>query len=174
MTRCEGSLLLTGPYGVGKSTAIAEMGNAFEEAGIPFGAIDLDWLSWFDAGWNDERRSFGVLLKNLDAVVTNYLDAGVRYVVMALTVEHSWELDGIRSVAPEPLHVVRLEADIETIRDRLAPDPTSGRAIDLASAEKAVASGAGADLADHVIRGEGPVRVLVHEVLNTIGWTLDR
>ena len=174
MIPCEGSLLLTGPYGVGKSTLAAEMGNAFEEAGIPFAAIDLDWISWFDAGWDDERRSFGVLLKNLDAVVTNYLDAGVRYVVMALTVEDSWELEGIRSVAPKPLHVVRLETDIETIRARLAPDPTSGRAIDLAAAERAVASGAGVELAEHAIRSDRPVRDLVFEVLNTVGWNLDR
>jgi hypothetical protein len=167
-------VLLTGPYGAGKSTVAAEMGTAFEAAGITYGAIDLDWIAWFDAGWDDDRRAFDVMLRNLEAVVGNYLDAGVRYLVMAHTVEHRWQLEGIRAVAPAPLHVVRLETTIEVIRSRLAGDPTEGRQTDLNRAEQQVSAHAGADLADHTIRSEGRVLDLVHEVIEAIGWNLAR
>jgi hypothetical protein len=148
------------------------MGTAFEGAGITYAAIDLDWLMWFDAGWSDEHKSFAVMLRNLEAVVGNYLDAGVRYVVMALTIEHKWQLDRIRAIAPPPLHVVRLEASIETIRVRLSVDPTESRKTDLERAEKAVTSRAGAEVADHTIRSEGRVLDLVDQVLEAVGWNL--
>jgi hypothetical protein len=112
------------------------------------------------------------MLSNLEAVVSNYVGAGVRYVVMALTIEHAWELARLREVAPEPLHVVRLEVPLETIRSRLSSDPTSGRQVDLEWATKALERGAGRGLEDYTVTNDQPVGEVVQQVLETVGWSL--
>ena len=173
MSACQGSLLLTGAYGVGKSTVTAELGTTFERASVPYAVLDLDWLGWFDVGWDDDEAQFGLMLKNLDAVVTNYVEAGVRYLVMALTIEHQWQLDSLRVVVPAPLQVVQLEVPLATIEARLSSDPTSGRQDDLARATQSIASGSGQGLADHTLNGDRPVDEIVSEVLDVSGWSLD-
>ena len=47
-------MLLTGVYGAGKSTLVAEIATVFEERGEPFAAIDLDWLGWFIVEWDND------------------------------------------------------------------------------------------------------------------------
>ena len=170
MTETRGSLLLTGVYGVGKSTVAEEMATVFEEAGIAYAAMDLDWLGWFDAGWDDDRAEFELMIRNLQTVAGNYVDAGVRYVVMALSIEHEWELELIRSVVPQPLHVVRLETSIDVIRSRLADDPTAGRQTDLEWAGKWLESGAGVGLEDFRVESDRLVRDVVNEILSALSW----
>jgi len=170
MTGTQGSLLLTGVYGVGKSSVAEEMAAVFEDAVVTYAAIDLDWVGWFDAGWDDERASFAVMVRNLEAMVSNYLDAGVRYVVMALSIKHDWEREAIRSVVPQPMHVVRLESSIEVIRARLSDNPTFGRQGDLESAGRWLESGAGLGLEDFTVDSDRPVREVVHEILRAISW----
>jgi Adenylylsulphate kinase len=51
------AVLLTGLYGVGKSTIAAEMADLLEDAGLPYAALDLDWLTWCNAGDGDSRRA---------------------------------------------------------------------------------------------------------------------
>ena len=80
--------LLTGVYGAGKTTLIAEIATTLEERGEPFGAIDLDWLGWFDVGW-DDREGFAVAADNLRHVSSNYFAAGARRLVIAQSIEHS-------------------------------------------------------------------------------------
>lgn len=170
MTGTQGSLLLTGVYGVGKSTVAEEMAAVFEEAGLTYAAIDLDWVGWFNAGWDDERASFAVMARNLEAMVSNYLDAGVRYLVMALSIKHDWEREAIRSVVPQPLHVVRLESSIEVIRERLSGNPTVGRQGDLETAGRWLESGVDVGLEDFTVASDRPVREVVNEILNAVSW----
>ena len=170
MTGTQGSLLLTGVYGVGKSTVAEEMAAVFEDAGVTYAAIDLDWVGWFDAGWDDARASFAVMARNLEAMVSNYVDAGVRYVVMALSIEHEWEREAIRSVVPQPMHVVRLESSIEVIRERLSANPTVGRQGDLETAGRRLETGAGVGLENFTIASDRPVRDVVNEILSAISW----
>ena len=170
MTETQGSLLLTGAYGVGKSTVAEEMAAVFEAAGVTYAAIDLDWVGWFDAGWDDERASFTVMVRNLEAMVSNYVDAGVRYVVMALSIEHEWEREAIRSVVPQPMHVVRLESSIEVISARLSGNPTVGRQGDLATAGQWLESGTGLGLEDLTIASDRPVRDVVNDIVRALSW----
>ena len=45
-----GAILITGIYGVGKSTLVEAIAGELEERGTRYGALDLDWLGWFDPG----------------------------------------------------------------------------------------------------------------------------
>ncbi|MGI8533580.1 MAG: adenylyl-sulfate kinase, partial [Candidatus Limnocylindrales bacterium] len=39
-------VLLTGIFGVGKSTVAAEMAEMLEERQVRYAALDMDWLTW--------------------------------------------------------------------------------------------------------------------------------
>ena len=53
---------MTGVYGVGKSTVVAQMGDLLEARGLPYAAIDLDWLAWADDGSNAPHDDDRMLL----------------------------------------------------------------------------------------------------------------
>ena len=40
------ALVITGVYGVGKTTTAAQIADLLEERGAHYAALDLDWLSW--------------------------------------------------------------------------------------------------------------------------------
>ena len=42
-------VVITGVYGVGKSSIVEEMAEMLEREAVSYGAIDVDWLWWFDA-----------------------------------------------------------------------------------------------------------------------------
>jgi putative protein kinase ArgK-like GTPase of G3E family len=44
------AVLVTGVYGSGKSTVVADIGGLLEERGEYYGVLDIDWLGRFDAG----------------------------------------------------------------------------------------------------------------------------
>ena len=70
------AVLLCGAYGTGKSSVAAEMAELLEARDVPYAAIDLDWLAWFNAMDGSLDHEVGpVELKNLSDVVRNYLDA---------------------------------------------------------------------------------------------------
>jgi adenylylsulfate kinase-like enzyme len=164
------AVLLTGVYGSGKSSVAAEMATEFERRSMPYAAIDLDWLRWFDVGWGGHEAGYHVMIANLEAVTANYLAAGVRFLVLALSVEHPHELDAIRSAVPPPLRVVRLVVDIETIERRCADDPTSGRAIDIEWARRWFEEGTGAGLEDFAVANDRPLPQVAAEVIDRLGW----
>ena len=113
-------MLLTGVYGSGKTAVAEEIASVLEERGVPYAALDLDWLAWFDAGWSDDAAEHQMMLKNLEGVVGNYLGIDIAFFVLALSLEAQPELDSIRAVLPMPLKVVRLTVPLETIRERLS------------------------------------------------------
>lgn len=164
------AVLLTGVYGAGKTSVAEEMASMFEERGSPYAAIDLDWLVWFDVGWDDAEAEHGMLVKNLEVIARNYLEAGVRFLVLALSIEHEWQLDAIRAVIPLPLRVARLVVDLETIEERCAGDPTTGRPVDLRWARRWVEGGTGVGFEDFVVANDRPVREVAAEVIERLGW----
>lgn len=164
------AVLLTGVYGSGKTSVAEEMASVFEERGAPYAAIDLDWLAWFDVGWDDDEAEHGVMVKNLEAVVRAYVDAGIRYLVLAVSVEHAWELEAIRAAVPLPLRVARVVVDLETIEERCAADPTTGRPVDLAWARRWVERGTGVGYEDFVVTNDRALRDVAVEVIDRLGW----
>ncbi len=128
------AVLITGTYGVGKTSVIEEMAELVEERGAAYAVMDLDWLMWFDAGSEDPAAGHRMMLKNLTAVVANYRAAGVRFFLLARAIRDRSELDSLKAELSIPLRVVRLVVPLEEIERRLASDVASGRQTDLKNA----------------------------------------
>jgi hypothetical protein len=162
-------LLITGVYGTGKSSLAAQIADLLEAQGVPYGAIDLDWLAWFDVG-SDEAARRDVYLRNVRAVVGNERRAGVRRVVLAGSVRGTAEVDDLRAATGMPLRVVRLEVQLAEIERRLRDDPTTGRAEDARAAARWLQEGIGSDVGDLVISNEGDIVELARRVIDWLGW----
>ena len=64
------AVLVTGTFGSGKTTVVAEMAELIERRDFRYAALDLDWLTW---GWpgddESEMSEFRLMLENLELVV---------------------------------------------------------------------------------------------------------
>ncbi len=76
-------VVITGMFGVGKSSVVEEIAYVLERQGTTFAAIDLDWLRWFDRGDGAETSADPLFFANLAAVLGNYRGAGIDRYVMA-------------------------------------------------------------------------------------------
>ena len=81
------ALLVTGTVGAGKTTTAEVVGDLLREATVPNAVVDLDRLSATWPAPPEDRFNLGVQLRNLRDVSRNYLDAGVRRLVLAGVVE---------------------------------------------------------------------------------------
>ena len=162
---------MTGVYGVGKSTVIAQMGDLLEARGQPYAAIDLDWLGWADDGSGAPHDDDRMLLANLGAVVRNYRSFGIARFALAGWVGDEPALERLRATMGMPMRVVRLTLSLAEIVARVGPGENSGRADDLARAEAWLADGAAAGLADLEISNHRPVLATAEEILTWMGWT---
>ncbi len=163
--RCE-AVLITGLYGSGKSALAANIGDELERRDLPFGALDLDWLAWFNPGAGSETER-SILLKNLSAVVANYRAARISYFVLAHSVADAAELDAYRRTLDMPVRVVRLSVPLAEIERRLTAD---GRPQDLEVARAWAAARKGEGVEDLVVDNDRPIGDVVREVLAWLGW----
>jgi hypothetical protein len=69
-----------------------------------------------------------------------------------------------------PLRVVRLTVPLDGIRQRLATDPTAGRADDLREAEAQLAASEGVGLEELMVANDRPVGVVAGEIISWLGW----
>ena len=163
------AILITGPYGSGKSSLAGEIADLVEGE-IPYGAIDLDWLAWYDAIDGSPEHELGAVgLKNLSDVVRNYLDAGVQlFVIAAAAVEDAGELALLKTALPMPVTVVRLEVPLGEIEARLRADITTGRQDDLRRAREWIRAGQGIGFEDLVIANTGPLREVALTVIQRV------
>lgn len=164
------AVLLTGVFGAGKTSMVEEIADIMEERGVRYGAIDLDWLGWFDPGFGDHDAGRPVMMQNVDAVVGNYYATGVRRFALAGTVSSTDELDELRAALAMPLTVVRLTVPIQEIARRLGDSVTAGRQDDLRVARESIASGRGEEIGDLVIDNNRPIREATLQVVSTLGW----
>lgn len=165
------AVLLTGLYGVGKSTVAAEIADLLESAGVPYAALDLDWLAWCNAGGGGRTGEHALMLRNLAAVVATYRAAGARYYVLARWVRDGDELAGVAATMAMPVRTVELTVPLAEIERRLAPDPTAGRRDDLA-ASAAWAADPSRSVAEHVVANDRPVRTVATDVVRWLSWPL--
>jgi hypothetical protein len=162
-------VLVTGVYGTGKSSLAAQIADLLEARGVPFGAIDLDWLAWFDVGTGGDAGR-DVYLRNVRAVVGNEVDAGARRIVLAGAVRDAAEVEDLEAATGMPLRVVRLEVELAEIERRLRDDPTTGRAEDAREAARWLRDGIGSDVGHLVVGNDGDIVELAHRVLDWLGW----
>jgi hypothetical protein len=164
-----GAVLVTGLYGSGKSSLVAEMAEMLEAAGQPYGALDVDWLRWYHLpGVHGDAVDLG--RQNLASVIDRYLSAGVQHLLLAHALRDDDELSQLRALIPCPLRVVLLETPMAVIERRLSIDPMSGRARDLQNAHRWRQLGMGLVSADLVLDGEAPLVQSAERVLTWLDW----
>ena len=167
------AVLLTGIYGVGKSSTAAEIADLLEGRRLGYAMLDLDYLEWFDTGRDDRSGADELFRANVSAVVRNYLSAGIRRFVVAGTVADVAAREGLAETLDMPLRVVRLVAPFGEIERRLRADVTSGRAHDLREARAQMERGDTVGIEDMTIASDRPIREVAREVLDRLGWADD-
>jgi adenylylsulfate kinase-like enzyme len=168
--RSDEGVLITGVYGSGKSTVAAEIAYLLEQRRQPYALLDLDFLGWGVNYRYDEAAGFGLMLRNLAAVASNYREAGISVFVMAYLVSGHEELRGIREAVGVPLRVVRLSLPLPHIEQRLAADVTTERQEELREAARQIAAGAGVGIEDVVLANDRPVGIVAQQVMTWLGW----
>jgi hypothetical protein len=166
----EDAVLLIGVYGSGKTSVAEEIADLLERAGIPFAAIDLDWLAWANIDDGHGPSGERLMLSNLQAVMSNYRAVGMRRFVLAGSFREQAEIDRLRSTLGMPLRVVRLTVPLAVVERRLGDNPTTGRAGDLVVAREAFAAGEGEGLEDLVVDNDRPIAHVASEIVDWLGW----
>jgi RimJ/RimL family protein N-acetyltransferase len=164
------ALLITGLFGTGKSSVAVEIADILEKRGLPYAAIDLDWLCWGYAG-DEPGAEHRMLLANLGPVVANYLDAGVRFFILARSLRSRAELDGLREALPIPVRSLELTVPFDEIERRLGDDITAGRADDLRDARSWADADEGTGFAEFEVVNEGRLRDVADGIVRSLGWT---
>jgi energy-coupling factor transporter ATP-binding protein EcfA2 len=168
--RLEEAVLITGVYGSGKSSVAQEIAYLLEKQSAPYALLDLDFLGWADTGGGGRPVWLGVMLRNLAALVGNYLEVGVRFFVLAGAIRDLAELEALKAELSMPLRVVRLTVPLQEIEDRLRPDPTAGRRDDLRGAVSWVAASVGVGVEDWTVSNDRPIREVATDILRWLGW----
>jgi hypothetical protein len=166
------AVLITGAYGTGKTSMVEEIAAILEERGVRFGALDLDWLGWFDPGFGggDHAAGWPVKLKNIDAIVGNYYDTGVRRFALAGSMDSTEQLMDLREALGMSFTTVRLVIPFEEIERRLSTAVTTGREDDLLVAQAQLAERRGEGIEDLVFENDREIRMTATEILSALGW----
>jgi hypothetical protein len=164
------ALLVTGVYGAGKRTIVADMGSMLESWGEPYGALDVDSLAWFGAGLDREAHD-RVVLGNVASVCRACVAVRVRHLALAWWVADRGQLEALRAAVAVPLRVVRLEVDAALVQQRLRADPTQERRQDdVATGLRRLEERRGEGLEELALLGDRPVRETSEAVCRWLGW----
>jgi hypothetical protein len=163
-------VLITGVYGSGKSSVAAEIAYLLQQRRQPYALLDLDFLAWAGVDFDDHAAGFGLMLRNLTVVASNYRDAGISTFVLAWFVRDQGALRGVQEAVGVPLRVVRLSVPLPDIERRLAVDATTERQDDLQVAAASIAAGVGVGVEDAVVDNDRPIQVVAREVMTWLGW----
>ena len=164
------AVVVTGVYGVGKTTVVEEMAEQLENSELTFGAIDLDWLWWFKVPSLDDHAVDSLGLANLAAVASNYIGAGVSHLMLAGAIEGATDLAEVGRAIRCSLRVVRLTLPYREIERRLAGAVTTGRQMDLRQSKAWIQEDYGSEIGDLVIVNDRPVQAVAREILSWLGW----
>jgi hypothetical protein len=164
-------LLLTGTVGAGKTSVAVEIGERLEAAGVPYSAIDLDWLCWISPAAERHRSVHDVLLEALGAVWPVHRAAGVQRLIMARGLRTPAEIDGVRAAVPDvDVQVVRLAVDHEVVRRRLHERDTGAQLAQHLELLEQLDPGPLPGV--HQVANTGNLTTCVDEVLQRIRWSV--
>ncbi|MCR3748379.1 AAA family ATPase [Lentzea californiensis] len=165
------ALLITGPVGVGKTTVAEAVGARLVEAKVPHAVIDLDQLSACWPAPAEDPFHLELQLRNLQAVVRNYVDAGVHRIVLAGVVESRAGRERYAEVVGAKLNVCRLKADLSVLHRRLAArhHDEAGLRWHLNRAEELEMIYSTTWIEDFVVSADQPVAEVAQDV---ISWWL--
>ncbi len=179
MTATDGTVpvvVITGPIGVGKTATTVQLGDLLSDAGIPHTAIDMDWLRATHPRPVDDRFNARLGHRNLADVARNSRKAGSERFVIADVVESRRDRENYCQAIPgAEVMVVRLTADMDTIRARIAhrasgdDDPW-----EVERAAELIAIMDANDVADVLIDTTGRTpREVASQIADRLGWLPD-
>ena len=170
------ALLLTGPFGAGKTAVAVEISHQLAMRQIRNAALDLDWLAWVGPDITGDALQ-NLLEQNLAAVVSTYRAAGVDALVLARALLDLSERSTIeRALGDCPLTVVRLLVDGEVAGSRVSARDTGSELAELtADADRVAAAVAAAGVEDLCVDNDGSrsLMAVALEVLDRCGWSAD-
>jgi predicted kinase len=114
------AVLVTGPPGAGKSEVASSLHDSLGESGVDAAMIEVDALERSHPPI-DRGRS----IRHLEMLARSYAELGSATLIVTATVEDDEFMEAaLAATGTDETFVVRLEADPETLRDRiLAREP---------------------------------------------------
>lgn len=111
-----------------------------------------------------------MMLRNLSALVANYLAAGARCFLLARSIRDLSELDSLRASLPMPLRVVELVLPLEGIEERMGSDVTRGRPGDLRNAAAWLEASHGQGIGELRVSNDHAIGEVAREILDWLKW----
>ena len=147
------ALVLTGPPGSGKSEVAASLHDSLGDAGVDAALVEVDALERSHPPIERDRA-----IAHLRMMASSYREVGADLLLITATLEDDEYREALIAAAGVEAHLlIRLEADPETLRERLlAREPPGwGGLPDLLNASRRLAADmAGLDGVDVVISTE--------------------
>ena len=113
-------LIITGPVGVGKTSAAEAVFDLLSANKTPCAVIDFDWLTSAYPPPIDDRFNFRLGIKNLSSIIPNYLSMGIKLFIIPTVVESNDEIEIFKGIITEAdIFVIRLTASPATLHKRL-------------------------------------------------------
>jgi dephospho-CoA kinase len=160
--------------GVGKTTLAEAISDRLHHAGVRHGLIDLDWLGQvYPPPKPHDHFSLGLGVRNLAAIVPNFVAAGAQRLVIAGTVTSRAELEEIRGALPGfDVVVFGVVAPEEQIAARIRRRDTGALRDDFLRRSAALATTiADARIDDQVVTNDdGALDHAVAGVLSLVDW----
>lgn len=113
------AVLINGTVGVGKTTVLDALGDQLAAEGIPGVAVDLDELGRLWPKPPGDGFNLAFTLANLRDLSANAKAAGAAKLIMAGVVETPDQRASFAEAVGGRLHLVRLTADLELIKERI-------------------------------------------------------
>lgn len=119
-------LLITGPTGVGKSVVADEVFEILRKTSSPIALINFDELT-YASPLADDAYGTKLGLKNLRTMWPNYIEAGIKSLIIPYVIENQQDIDNFRDSVPNAdILVIRLTASMQVLDDRLRNRPMGG------------------------------------------------
>jgi GTPase SAR1 family protein len=108
------ALVVIGPPGVGKTSVVTALHDLLVDDDVAHGVIEIEALDWGHPG-SDERA-----FRHLTSLAGLYKDEGCPLLIVGATATSAEYLAGVvAAIAPDDYSVARLDADPETLRERI-------------------------------------------------------
>lgn len=166
------ALVISGSMGSGKTTVLGEASDLLAAHGVPHAAIDLDAISTVLL---PEPAASDVSLRNVAAVYSNVVAAGITRILLAEAVESRERLQQLRQAMRHAEFVVcRLTAGVETMQDRLRiREPGVQQERFLARSLELHETLESARLEDFVVSNDGRnITEVAEDLLRRASWVL--
>lgn len=113
-------LIVTGPVGVGKTSVSTAVSDMLTHKKIPNAFIDIDNLRCAYPSPANDRFNMELGYKNLALIWPNYLEYGIRHLVIPDVIENHEDVNKFKSVIPSAeITIIRLTAPVATLHSRL-------------------------------------------------------